>query len=259
MVSGIFHSGSGLGNQLFRYVATRTLAEDKGYEFTMVAPENFKGHFMTLDIHTLFPGTYTIATGGEVIPISSMASFTEKKIVENDVDVRGYDPEFNFIQDNTVIDGEFQDERYWGHKIPEMTSWFNVDFLPMPHKCCVLGFRGGEYTSFPDLFLPREYWDNAMAQMRLIDPQMQFMAVTDDPSTTKAFLPPEVKVYHDIEMDWRMIRHAPYLILSNSSFYILPALMNNNAKKIIAPRGWARRNTGVWSLPQNYYKKFTYI
>src|SRR5690348_4619876 len=51
MIAGIFHSGSGLGNQLHRYVATRVLALDKGYEFSMVAPELFKGKgFMNLDM-----------------------------------------------------------------------------------------------------------------------------------------------------------------------------------------------------------------
>lgn len=260
MIAGLFHQGSGLGNQLFRYVAIRTLAEDKGYEWSMVAPENFKGaSFMKIDVGKQFPGTYSLGTGGEVIPISSMASFAEKKVVENGIDIRGYDPEFNFVQDNTVIDGEFQDERYWGHKIPQMTSWFNVDFLPVSHKWCVIGFRGGEYTQFPELFLTKDYWDTAMNIMRQERPDMKFVAVTDDIPTALACLPKEVDVYHDMEMDWRMIRHAPYLILSNSSFYILPALMNNNARRIIAPRGWARRNIGKWSLPQNYYKKFQYI
>ena len=51
MISGIFHKGSGLGNQLHRYVATRVLALDKGYKFSMVAPTNFKGEsFMKLDM-----------------------------------------------------------------------------------------------------------------------------------------------------------------------------------------------------------------
>ena len=51
MIHGLIHPGSGLGNQLHRYVATRVLALDKGYDFGMVAPELFKGKdFMDLDI-----------------------------------------------------------------------------------------------------------------------------------------------------------------------------------------------------------------
>lgn len=259
-VHGILHSGSGLGNQLFRYVATRALAEEKGFEWGMVAPENFKGNsFMSLDMGVSFPGTYTTGAGGEVIPISSMASFAEKKVVENCVDIRGYDPEYNFIADNTVIDGEFQDIRYWGHRIPDFTDWFNVDYLPMPHNTCVISFRGGEYQAVPDLYLTKEYWIEAMEQIRQKRPDTKFIAVTDDVAAARAMLPESVKVYHDIGMDWRMIRNAGALILSNSSFCILPALMNTHAHTILAPRYWARRNTKVWALPQNYYSKFTYI
>ena len=49
MIAGIFHQGSGLGNQLHRYVATRVLALDKGYEWGMENPELFKGkNFMSV-------------------------------------------------------------------------------------------------------------------------------------------------------------------------------------------------------------------
>ena len=35
MIVGTFWKGSGLGNQLHRYVMTRVLAADKGFEFGM--------------------------------------------------------------------------------------------------------------------------------------------------------------------------------------------------------------------------------
>ena len=51
MIYGLLHPGSGLGNQLHRYIATRCLAIDKNYEFGMVCPENFKGSaIMNLDM-----------------------------------------------------------------------------------------------------------------------------------------------------------------------------------------------------------------
>jgi len=258
---GIFHEGSGLGNQLFRYVATRTLAEDKGLEFGMVAPENFKGSsFMALDMGEAFPGTYTVGAGGAVIPISSMASFAEKKIIENGVDIRGYDPEINFVQDNTVIDGEFQDERYFIHRINDIRHWVQTPYLPMPSYTCILAFRGGEYTQFPELYLPKEYWEQAIELMKQENPNMKFIAVTDDIPAARAMLPDFVKVYHDISMDWRMIRNAGYLILSNSSFCLLPALMNTHSKRTIAPRYWARHTIGgPWATAQNYYPDFEYI
>lgn len=250
-----------MGNQLFRYVAARTLAADKGYTFGMVAPENFKGaDFMKLDMGVPIPCNWTTGEGGRVVPISSLASWEEKKIVENGVDIRSYDPEINFVKDFTIIDGEFQDERYFEHRLDQIHEWLKVEYLGLPNNLCVMGFRGGEFRSNPDLFLPREYWDVAMKKMLQLDRSMKFVAVTDDPEFARVYLPPEVDVQHDIATDWRMVRYAKYLIIANSSFYILPSLLNLRARKIIAPKYWARRNTrGPWALVSNYYKRFHYI
>lgn len=260
MIASIMHPGSGLGNQLFRYVAARTIACDKGLSFGVVAPENFKGaSFMKLDMGVTIPCSWSVGEGGKVVPISSMASFEEKKIVEDGIDIRGYDPEINFVKDYTIIDGEFQDERYFGHRLDQIDGWFNVENLALPDNVCVIGFRGGEFRSDPDLFLTREYWTRAMKRMLRLDRGMEFWAVTDDPGFAATYLPPEVKIHHDIGTDWRMVRFAKYLIIANSSFYILPSLLNQRARKIIAPRYWARHNKGIWATRQNYYPKFHYI
>lgn len=249
MICGIFHQGSGLGNQLHRYVATRVLATDKGYRFAMYHPELFKGDsFMQLD-----KGYNPINDGGE------FEVWNEKCVRdESGTDIRGYDPEINFVQDHSVIDGEFQDPRYFEHRLEEVREWLKVEPLEMGSDICVIGFRGGEYRIFPDLFLDITYWDKAIAIMQSLNPNMQFEVHTDDPVTAKEFFP-KYKIIHDIGVNWRSVRYAKYLIIANSSFYILPALLNQDVKKIIAPRYWARRNTGVWALPQNFYKQFDYI
>lgn len=247
MIAGIFHEGSGLGNQLHRYVMTRVLALDKGYEWGMLSPENFKGSsFMDLDM------------GKPYNPLADYRSFQEKKVVENNIDIRGYDPEINFVEDNTIIDGEFQDERYFEHRLSEIREWLKVEPLEMPDDVCVINFRGGEYTLFPDLFLSREYWGEAILRILEAYPLMRFEVHTDDIETAKSYFP-TYPIFKDIGLNWRSIRYAKHLILSNSSFAILPALLNENVKEVIAPRYWARHNTKTWSLPQNYYKKFTYI
>lgn len=254
MIAGYFHEGSGLGNQLHRYVATRVLAEDKGYKWGMIAdgfdtPDGFKGNsFMKGDFW------------GDLPIISKMNFWNEKKVVENGVDIRSYDPEINFVEDNTIIDGEFQDPRYFEHRLDEIREWLKVDKLFMHDDVCVIGFRGGEYTLFPDLFLKKDYWDKAIAMMLDINPEMQFEVHTDDPATAKEFFP-GFPVIHNVGFNWRSVRYAKYLIIANSSFYILPSLLNEDVKKIIAPKGWARHNwkDGGWYLPQNYYKQFTYI
>lgn len=249
MIAGIFHQGSGLGNMLHRYVATRCIALDKGYEFGMANPELFKGKsFLDIDMGTNPANTR-----------NSFNYFEEKKIVENGVDIRSYDPEINFVKEDTLIDGEFQDSRYFEHRLPEIREWLKVEPLEMPDDVCVINFRGGEYVGIPELFLTKDYWEDAIHLMKEINPNMRFEVHTDDSQMARKWFP-KYTVIQAMGLNWRSIRYAKYLILSNSSFAILPALLNENLKtKPIAPRYWARRNTGVWALPSNYYKQFKYI
>lgn len=244
MVAGIFHQGSGLGNQLHRYVATRVLALDKGYEWTMTyfpdgsgKEEGFKGKsFMNIDMGK---------EGEWQIPLENF--FKEKTDY--------YNPDFNFIEDNTIIDGEFQDLRYFEHRMKEIDEWLKVEPIDIPDDVCVIGFRGGEYALYPDLFLTKEYWEQAIQEMH-IKGIKQFEVHTDDEVLAKQFFP-NYKVIHDIGINWRSMRYAKYAIIANSSFYILPRLLSGGMT--IAPRYWARHNIKVWSMPQNYYKQFTYI
>lgn len=256
MIAGIFHQGSGLGNQLHRYVATRVLAADKGFEFGMgYAPdgsgkeEGFKGKsFMDIDMGTPFE-------------MDKPAFYNEKKITENGIDVRSYDPEFNFIKDNTVIDGEFQDPRYFEHRMDDIDEWLRVRPVEVPDDVCAIGFRGGEYMAVPDLFLTQDYWVDGIQRMLDINPNMRFEVHTDDAATAQSLFP-DFQVIHNVGMNWRTMRNAKYAIIANSSFFIFPRLLqhhNNKDAVTIAPRYWARRNTKVWALPQNYYKQFTYI
>lgn len=228
MIYGIFHKGSGIGNQLHRYVGTRVLALASGQDFGMVAPELFKGSsFMNLDMgHTL--SDYRIEEpAGKVVPRT----------------------------DETVVDGEFQSEQHFIHRLGEIREWLKVKPLELPDDLCVINFRGGEYVG-THLFLTEEYWNNAISRMK--QKCSAFEVHTDDPETAKRFFP-DYKIVHDIELNWRSIRYAKYLILSNSSFAILPALLNENVELILAPMFWGGRNLGHWKMEQNKYSKFTYL
>ena len=258
MIYGYLHQGSGAGNQLFRMVATRVKAFDLGVDWRMIynpdgsgKPEGFKcKDFMEFDENKILK-----YVGG------GLSIFNEKKIVENGVDTRSFDPEFNFIQDNTIIDGELQDERYWMHREQEVNEWLKVEPLDMPDDLCVIGFRGGEFAVFPDLYLTKEYWEEAIKRMRKINPNMRFEVHTDDVhaahQTLDTLVPKITRFIHDIGINWRSARYAKHAIIANSSFFILPRWLNKGIT--ISPRYWARRNTKTWCLPQNYYGRFSYI
>ena len=245
MIAGIFHEGSGLGNQLHRYVMTRVLAADKGYEFGMVNPGNFKGgDFMSLDM------------GKPVMQL--LNTFHEKKVFnEDENDIRPYDFSVKEVSDGTVIDGEFQGEDYYKHRLREIDEWLRVEPLEMPDDLCVIGFRGGEYVGVRDLFLPLSYWATAIQHMRDLHPGIRFEVHTDDVETASQFFP-GFECMHYMSRNWRAVRYAKHLIISNSSFYILPSLLGP-AQEILAPHHWAGRNKGYWQLEQNQYKRFTYL
>lgn len=259
MINGIFHSGSGLGNQLFRYVATRVLALDKGCDFSMVAPENFKGSsFMNLDMGIKRETMYiTEPNSGKVIPQivgTGLVSIGDAPVWEEKTSY--YNPEFNFIEDNTIIDGEFQDERYFEHRLNEIDQWLKVEPLEIPDDVCLIGFRGGEFYTVPELGLPKSYFDEGIKMMKKINPNMKFEVHTDDPILVKQFFP-DYKIINDISINWRSMRCAQFAIIANSSFYILPRLLRDAIT--IAPRYWDRYNIKKWERPYNYYKSFKYI
>ena len=254
MIVGIFHQGSGLGNQLARLVATRVRALDLGVQWDMMYIDDGAGKEQG------FKGKSFMDIGWQefgALPYYTMNHWNEKKIVENGVDIRSYDPEFNFIEDNTIIDGEFQSELYWEHREKEINEWLKVEPLDMPDDLCVVSHRGGEFTLYPDLYLPKKYWDYAVSKMRAINPDMKFQVQTDDVVAAKIMFP-DFEIIHDIGYNWRAIRFAKYLIVGNSSFSILPSWLGK-AHLIFAPKYHGRHNTRVWSTAQNFYKKYTYI
>lgn len=250
MIIGKFFNGSGLGNMLHRYIATRVLALDKGYDYGMVYIDDGAGKEQG------FKGKFFLEQPKLVDYPTGYKKWQELGVFINGVDVRSYDPEFNFIEDNTLIDGEFQDSRYWEHREKEVNEWLKVEPLDMADDVCVIGFRGGEFAVYPDLFLTKEYWDEGIKRMKEINSKMRFEVHTDDEVLAKECFP-DFKVIHDIGINWRSMRFAKYAIIANSSFFILPRWLNKGLT--IAPRWWGRHNTKVWSLPQNFYKRFLYI
>jgi hypothetical protein len=265
MIAGHFNKGMGLGNMLAQYIMTRVIAMDKGYSWGMLEPENFKGnHFFNLDMgeEVIFPEAdkgYPYPTP-ERINEAIKQQFIERKETHPDgSDIRGYDERVKDIPDNTIIHGIFQGEDYFKHHKDKIRNWLAVQPIEdMRDDVCIISFRGGEYRAFPEnLYLPQIYWDRAVARMREINPKMLFEVRTDDPEEAQRFFP-HFPVSNMMSEDWRKIRYAKYLILSNSSFSILPAFLNEDVKYIIAPWGHARHNLGYWGLRQNIMKGWNY-
>jgi len=203
MLIGKIHKGSGLGNQLHTYVMTRVLAADKGLDFGFVGIENFKGNsFLKLDWGKPVDLKYHIE-----MPAGKLVVDSQHKLFEENSDV--YNEQINNIEDNTVIDGYFQAEKYWAHRRKEVEEWLKTEPMSMPDDLCVINFRGGEFSTVPDLYLTHEYWDLALKEMG--NKGLRFIICTDDPKEARRFFP-GIEVLHEIGRDWRMIRYAKHLI-----------------------------------------------
>ncbi len=250
MIIGLWHPGSGLGDQLFCYLAARITSERLGVEFGMAG--DFKGKdFMHLDRGISVPYNYEVTFPAGRIDFDGRLPHYEGKTY--------YDPEFNFIEDKTIVDGcRLQDERYW-EDYP-IREWLHINYLDVPDDVCLVGFRGGEYATVPDLYLTPDYWQAAVAKMRSQGIE-KFEVHTDSPEDAKVMLgtilPQETAYIHDIGINWRSMRYAKHAIIANSAFYIIPRLLSGGIT--LAPRYWARRNIKEWSTPQSYYKSFTYL
>lgn len=264
--------GQGLGNQLFCYVTTRALAYEKDFDFCILNRE-----ILANNIHSN-KGMYfmDIDCGLDLKKEDFSHVYTEKEDrlylgnsrhdIEHGCYVTGADEKMLHLTQSTLLYGNMQDASYFAKYKEEIKTWLKVrpEYDSMEYSkenLCIINIRGGEYTSNPELFLKRGYWLKAMAHMRKIRSDMEFMVVTDDLAAARRVLP-EVKAFHfDLAGDYTAIKNAEYLILSNSTFAFFPAFTSETVKYVIAPKYWARYNVsdGYWASEQNIYDEFTYM
>lgn len=247
------YNGQGLGNFLANYVSVRCLALDKGYKFGVQYPDRFKGkHFMNLDMGEPVIGGVCLVEGQKPQQLPDTIEHWYKE------ETSDYDPNFALVEDNTLVHGLLQGVDYIKHRKDEVREWLKVEPIEMPDDLCIINFRGGEYKYVKEFFLPKEYWHRAVNEMRKENLNMRFEVHTDDAEEARKFFP-LFPIVQNMETNWRSIRYAKYLILSNSSFAILPAYLNEDVKRVIAPWGFGRHNTGEWLLKQNYVKGWDWM
>jgi len=270
MIVTEIYNGQGLGNQLFCYATTRTIALDNNYQFGIINGDKFKClDFMDLDMGCEVIGGYGPEGGPPIeLPNEIVNYYVEKNLYHPifKCDIREYDKNLIDIKDNTKIDGVMQSENYFYHRKEEIKKWFKIkpekecyDFSN--ENICIINFRGGEYRNVADLFLNKEYWYNAMKHMLKINKNFRFVVITDDVSSAKNYFP-NLEVYHfDIAKDYSIIKNANYLIMSNSSFAFFPVFTSESLKFVIGPKYWARHNIsdGFWSCGYNIYRNIHWL
>jgi len=269
MIATELLKGQGIGNQLFCYITTRSIAHDRKLDFG-IKDSGWSGdkrynnngfYWFDLDMGKIVPPEMNVYHEKD----ERLKVQTCHHDMTHGCDVRGYDPDLVNVPDNTLIFGNMQDEKYFIHNKELVKQWLKVrpeydtyDYLDQ--NVCVLNFRGGEYIGFNELYLTRKYWIDAMNNMTRINPKMEFVVITDDISAAKNMLP-EIPAYHfTVDKDYAIIKNSKHVILSNSSFPFFAVFTSDTIENIIAPKHWARHNVsdGYWSTRQNLYTGWLY-
>ena len=264
--------GQGLGNQLFCYVTTRCIAARHGYEFSILGSETLANnihsncglYFMDLDFGVSskkedYKREYWEKEDRLFLPNS-------KHDLTHGAYVTGTDEALQNIEDNVLIGGNMQAEDYFLDYKEQIKQWLKVKpeydcYDYSREDLCILHLRCTDYMDSPELFLHKKYWLNGMRNMRKINPDMQFMIVTNDVKEAEKFLP-GIKAYNfDLAKDYAILKNAKYLLMANSSFTYFPALTSEVGQYVIAPKYWARHNVsdGYWASEQNIYEGFHYM
>lgn len=263
--------GQGLGNQLFCYVTTRCIAMDNGLPFSILGSETVANnmhsscgmYFMDLD--------YGITSQKE--DYSQVYYEKEDRLYvgnsKHDLShgcyVTGVDENLLHPKDGTLLYGNMQAEEYYVKHKEEIRQWLKVkeEYDCMEYSrdnLCILHLRCSDYLDCPELYLRKKYWEDGIRNMRKINPDMEFMIITNDVKEAGKILPGIPAYNFDLAKDYSIIKNARYLLLSNSSFAYFPAFTSTRVKYIIAPKYWARHNVsdGYWASEQNIYEGWHY-
>jgi hypothetical protein len=278
MIVSEIWTGSGLGNQIWHYVVPRVVAEHNGYEFGIEHPERWKArHFMQVDFGKEVVGGQSQECGGPPIKLpDGITSYYSELHTPHPVtgfDWMMADPHLFNIPDNTKIDGSMQHLTYIDPYREKILEWMkyddNVKVLDYSSDdVCVIQFRGGDYLTGHS-FCPPEYYQMAMVKMKELNPNMEFVIVTDDPTSASNWIPgvpivgsaimDEKDPYQGsigwyrypggpIFVDYSILNTAKNVIISSSTFSFWPVWLNTEVKNVIAPMYWFdwQRSNGWW-------------
>lgn len=264
--------GQGLGNQLFCYVTTRCIAMERGEDFAILGGETLANnmhsncglYFMDLDLGVPaakedFKGTYKEREDRLYVGNS-------RHDLTHGAYVTGTDAGMFTTDSDMLLFGNMQAEDYYRKYKKDIKEWLRVKpeydcYDYSRDNLCILHLRCSDYMDSPELFLEKKYWVHGMKAMKKVNPQMEFMIITNDVKEAGKLLPGIPAYNFDLAKDYSIIKNAKYLLLANSSFTYFPAFTSETVEYILAPKYWARHNVsdGYWASEQNIYSIFHYM
>ena len=264
-------AGQGLGNQLFCYITTRCIAIDNQLPYSILGQEtvannihsNCGMYFMDLDY-----GIPSVKEDYKQVYYEKEDRIyigNSKHDLTHGCYITGVDDALLHPSDDTLLVGNMQSEVYYLKHKDEIRQWLKVkeEYDCMEYSrdnLCILHLRCSDYLDCPELYLRKKYWKDGICNMKKINPNMEFMIITNDVKEAGKLLP-DIPAYNfDLAKDYSILKNAKYLLLSNSSFAYFPAFTSTTVQYILAPKYWARHNVsdGYWASEQNIYEGWHY-
>lgn len=263
--------GQGLGNQLFCYVTTRCIALDNGLEFSILGSETVANNIHSncgmyfMDLEYGLPSKKEDYKKVYYEKEDRLFIGNSRHDLTHGCYVTGVDEELLKPDDETLLYGNMQSEAYYIRHREEIRDWLKVkeEYDCMEYSrdnLCILHLRCSDYLDCPELYLRKKYWKDGIRNMKKINPDMEFMIITNDVKEAAKILPGIPAYNFDLAKDYSILKNARYLLLSNSSFAYFPAFTSTRVKYILAPKYWARHNVskGYWASEQNIYEGWHY-
>jgi hypothetical protein len=238
-----------LGNHLFQYSMCRIVALENNYKFFIPYSGHLKKCFPNIDL------------GEEdgLIKYNYFENFEQS-----------FDNKIFNVKDFTNLNGYFQSEKYYIKYKNLISEWFKVDKCERVNdilskypidKFCYIHIRGGDNKFGTNNWLiPKEYYINAMEQIKESNPYLSFVIVTDDVELSKSYFENIDVISNDVVLDFKTLFFSKFCIISASTFSWWAAWLSEK-EKTIAPKYWLNYNQPEknWYPSEIQSEKFIYV
>lgn len=144
-----------------------------------------------------------------------------------------------------LLDGYWQSEKYFEHCVEEVAALFPFEYDRVMHSTVALHVRMGDYKNFPDHHpvVTKEYVKKSLDIVLGETNAKQVIILSDEPGLAKAlvqtryypgvlFSLPNCGTRTDLD-DFQTMLSCEHLIISNSTFSLMAAILNKRPDKIV--------------------------
>jgi len=300
MAIGIVLRGR-LGNQMFQYAAARVTAERLSTDVILLVAPDFPARAIrraVLRRPEILLADFPNARYRRLDLTDRSCRFASKAVYEKRLErrfpkeyeaprksisglrVEHFSEAFQEIEDNTMLNGYFQSEKYFYHRSVDVNNWFAPSARILervarleaacpfpPSESLAVHARLGDYqTHFFNVdgvrhsyALGMDYYAEALANFPA---DMPLVVFSDSPSrAVKMFERRRIWVTPPVadRIAFAFMSKFTQITISNSTFSWWAAWLGKDAKNVVAPRFQLGRSVGVWYPADIEVQTWTYV